>query len=159
MLHVCCLEVYICECINIQIFENSGPVQWPYCEWICDSKSYPFFCVHNYVYRIWCCSYVLLPTSCFLTSVSDMRFLLVHDVSRSHEQLKSFFSEMNEILVKVLSYYIKQSSLDHNDRLSKMIHYVKWLQAILNPFYTPNTPITSSNFKRKASLIARKYLS
>ena len=32
------------------------------------------------------------------------------------------------------------------------------LQAILNPFYTPNTPITSNNFKRKASLIARKYL-
>ena len=32
-----------------------------------------------------------------------MRFLLVHDVSRSHEQLKSFFSDMNEILVKVSS--------------------------------------------------------
>ena len=31
-----------------------------------------------------------------------MRFLLVHDTSRSHEQLKNFFSEMNEILVKVL---------------------------------------------------------
>ena len=37
----------------------------------------------------------------FLTAPSDMRFLLVHDVSRSHEQLKSFFSDMNEILVKV----------------------------------------------------------
>lgn len=37
----------------------------------------------------------------FLTDLLDMRFLLVHDVSRSHEQLKSFFSDMNDILVKV----------------------------------------------------------
>ena len=49
------------------------------------------------------CDFTALTVELFLTSLSDMRFLLVHDVSRSHEQLKSFFSEMNEILIKVYS--------------------------------------------------------
>lgn len=31
-------------------------------------------------------------------------------------------------------------------------------QATLNPFYTPNTPITSNSFKKKANALARKYL-
>ena len=45
-----------------------------------------------------------------LTDPLDMRFLLVHDTSRSQEQLKNFFSEMNEILVKVFSNSVSTES-------------------------------------------------
>ena len=32
------------------------------------------------------------------------------------------------------------------------------LQALLNPFHMPNAPITSSNFQKKAQVVAKKYL-
>ena len=37
--------------------------------------------------------------------------------------------------------------------------YVLLLQAELNPFYTPNTPLTSSAFSKKAHAVARRHLS
>jgi len=71
-----------------------------------------------------------LTVTGFVTA-SHMRFLLVHDSIRTAENLKGFFSEMYELFVK----------------------------ALLNPFYVPNTPVTSSNFRKKAQLVAKKNLS
>ncbi|XP_064396392.1 trafficking protein particle complex subunit 2-like [Halichondria panicea] len=70
-----------------------------------------------------------LTVNGFVTA-SHMRFLIVHDTSKSQESMKNFFQEAYELFVK----------------------------ATLNPFYTPNTPITSNSFKKKANALARKYL-
>lgn len=64
----------------------------------------------------------------FVTA-SHLRFVMVHD-NRNDEGIKSFFNEMYETYIKHL----------------------------MNPFYTPNTPIKSANFEKKAQLYGRKFL-
>lgn len=71
-----------------------------------------------------------MTVSGFVTA-SHMRFLLLHDgQSRGNDTIRSFFTDIYEAFVK----------------------------AELNPFYVPNTPVTSIHFKRKAQQIAKKHL-
>ncbi|KAL5506850.1 hypothetical protein EMCRGX_G008600 [Ephydatia muelleri] len=70
-----------------------------------------------------------LSVAGFVTA-SHMRFLLVYDGPKAQENMKNFFMDMYDAFVK----------------------------ALLNPFYVPNTPIASSNFRKKAQTIAKKYL-
>ena len=54
--------------------------------------------------------------------------VLLHDV-RNEDGIKNFFQDVHELYVKVL----------------------------LNPFYTPNTPITSPSFHQRVTTLGRKY--
>ena len=67
------------------------------------------------------------PIFAFL-SPGNITFLLQYD-GRSEEGVRNFFSEVHELYIKVL----------------------------LNPFYTPNSPITSPTFHSRVTTLGRKY--
>ncbi|EKX35062.1 trafficking protein particle complex subunit 2 [Guillardia theta CCMP2712] len=66
--------------------------------------------------------------SAYVTA-GHMRFLLLHD-GKGEEQVKSFFTEVHELYLKIL----------------------------LNPFHHPNDSIRSAAFDQRVRNIARKYL-
>jgi len=67
--------------------------------------------------------------SAFVTA-GRIRFVCLHDVTNNESGIAKFFQEMYET-------YIKYS---------------------MNPFYTPNSPIVSPAFERKAMTYGRKFL-
>ena len=88
-----------------------------------------------------------------------MRFLLLHDgQSRGSDTIRSFFTDIYEAFVKVYRSTTKSVVLLTSRLCVCVCVCVCSVQAELNPFYVPNTPITSSNFRRKAQQISRKYL-
>lgn len=79
-----------------------------------------------------------------------MRFLLVHDSSvRGQESIRAFFTDVYELFIKVSPII---GSIRH-----PMIYFDALLQAILNPFYVPNTYIVSNNFRKKVQIVAKKH--
>lgn len=78
--------------------------------------------------------------SSFVTA-GNIRFMLLHE-KKDEDGVKNFFNEVYELYLKV-----------------KLLQYVfANLQILLNPFYTFNTPITSSAFDEKVKAIAKKKL-
>ncbi|CAM9354462.1 unnamed protein product [Choristocarpus tenellus] len=66
--------------------------------------------------------------SAFLTA-GGIKFMLLHDVTRSDESVRSFFSDVHEIYVKLL----------------------------MNPFYIYDSPIFSLAFDQRVKGLAQKY--
>ncbi|KAJ4459560.1 putative trafficking protein particle complex subunit [Paratrimastix pyriformis] len=71
-----------------------------------------------------------MHTSAYVTP-GHCRFMMLHDQPKIEDNLKNFFLEAHELYLKV----------------------------ILNPFYEPNTPITSPAFDAKIRALGKKYLS
>ena len=65
--------------------------------------------------------------SAFVTA-GGIKFMLLHDV-RNEDGIRSFFQDVHELYVKVL----------------------------MNPFYQPNTPITSQLFHERIKTLGRRY--
>ena len=65
--------------------------------------------------------------SAFVTA-GNVKLMLLHDV-KNDDGISKFFHEVHELYVKVL----------------------------MNPFYTPNTPITSPLFQTRVTALGRKY--
>ncbi|OZJ05713.1 hypothetical protein BZG36_01420 [Bifiguratus adelaidae] len=62
-------------------------------------------------------------------SVGNVKFMLLHD-SKSEDSIKGFFVDVHELYLKTL----------------------------MNPFYTPNTAITSAQFDQRVKLAAKRFL-
>jgi hypothetical protein len=94
-----------------------------------------------------------------LTSLSQVRMLLMHEV-KNDDNIKNFFAEIYELFVKV--FFTVLVACFNN--ISRPIHFFSthtktiFLQVILNPFYTPGSPITSKDFAAKVKLAARRFL-
>jgi len=73
--------------------------------------------------------YKNLIISAYVTP-SNVRFLLLHPPGKNDESIKSFFAEVHELYVKV----------------------------VMNPFYKPNSPITSPTFHDRVRAIAIRRL-
>ena len=69
-----------------------------------------------------------LTVSAFVTP-GNMRFMLLHD-GKTEDSVRNFFEEVHEV----------------------------YLRVILNPFYTPNTPIESQVFDARVRALAKRYL-
>ena len=94
-----------------------------------------------------------LLVSCYNTA-GHTRLLLLHDSRLSEESLRTFFTEVHELYVKVRSLppqqaggAVERSVLTRNAR-----------QVMLNAFHTPSTPITSPRFDVLVRAAAKKHL-
>lgn len=74
-----------------------------------------------------------------LTNV-DIKLMLLHD-KIAEDSIKNFFAEVYELYLKVI-----------------LCLFSSKFKILLNPFYTVNTPIVSSQFDEKVKGIAKKKL-
>ena len=85
--------------------------------------------------------------SAFVTA-SNTRFLLLHD-AKNEDGIKSFFHESYEFYLKVcLRSFMSYIA----------IFNVAPFQTLLNPFYLPDTTITSTLFDSKIKSLVKKHL-
>lgn len=82
-----------------------------------------------------------------MSALLDMKFILLHE-TRNDDGIKSFFTEVWELYVKV----------SEQDLIALSAPNVYWLQTMLNPFHTAHTPIRSAVFDGRVRASAKKYL-